>query len=166
MLPVDEKFTHLNIVVYKYACSIYLSKQSKSLKGQDIYNVVYQWGAEGNDLTRPLRYGCRTPYDRTLCNHNSIVSILLGGILISISTCILLWYTILPADFFLQVSNRLYSCTRSCVLYLHNERMATIGLSASFKRQMTLTLSVLHKIQPKKRLALPIKDVLCYLLLS
>ncbi|XP_060599153.1 uncharacterized protein LOC132752786 isoform X4 [Ruditapes philippinarum] len=45
----------------------------KAEPGQDIYNVVYQWGAEGNDLTRPLRYGCRTPYDRTLCNHNSII---------------------------------------------------------------------------------------------
>lgn len=43
-------------------------------QGQDIYNVVYQWGAEGNDISRPLRYGCRTPYDRSLCNHNTIVS--------------------------------------------------------------------------------------------
>ncbi|XP_053393166.1 uncharacterized protein LOC128555276 isoform X4 [Mercenaria mercenaria] len=45
----------------------------KAERGQDIYNVVYQWGAEGEDLTRPLRYGCRTPYDRTLCNHNTII---------------------------------------------------------------------------------------------
>lgn len=41
----------------------------------DIYNVVYGWGAEGNNLQRPLQYGCRTPYDKHLCNHNIIVSI-------------------------------------------------------------------------------------------
>lgn len=40
---------------------------------QEIYNVVYEWGHEGDDLRRPLRYGCRTPYDKSLCNHNSII---------------------------------------------------------------------------------------------
>ena len=35
---------------------------------------MYDWGAEGNNLQRPLQYGCRTPADRTLCNHNIIVS--------------------------------------------------------------------------------------------
>ena len=43
-------------------------------QGEEIYNVVYNWGAEGNDVNRPLRYGCRTPYDKSRCNHNTIVS--------------------------------------------------------------------------------------------
>ncbi|KAL4240119.1 Cysteine-rich secretory protein 2 [Mactra antiquata] len=46
----------------------------KADRDQEIYNVVYSWGAEGNDVNRPLRYGCRTPYDKSLCNHNTIVT--------------------------------------------------------------------------------------------
>ncbi|XP_056017192.1 uncharacterized protein LOC125672284 isoform X4 [Ostrea edulis] len=43
-------------------------------KPSQVYNLVYDWGAEGNDVSRPLAYGCRTPDDRERCNHNVIVS--------------------------------------------------------------------------------------------
>lgn len=45
----------------------------KAEPGEDIHNVVYGWGNEGNDVRRPLRYGCRTPYDKSRCNHNVII---------------------------------------------------------------------------------------------
>lgn len=39
-----------------------------------VYNVVYDWGAEGSDVDQRQNVGCRTPDDRERCNHNSIVS--------------------------------------------------------------------------------------------
>ncbi|XP_048764455.1 uncharacterized protein LOC125672284 isoform X2 [Ostrea edulis] len=42
-------------------------------KPSQVYNLVYDWGAEGNDVSRPLAYGCRTPDDRERCNHNVII---------------------------------------------------------------------------------------------
>lgn len=38
-----------------------------------VYNIVYDWDREGSDLTRKLATGCRTPYDRSLCNHHIIM---------------------------------------------------------------------------------------------
>ncbi|XP_052791303.1 uncharacterized protein LOC128225240 [Mya arenaria] len=43
----------------------------KADQGEEIYNVVYEWGTEGGDLRKPLQYGCRTPADKSLCNHNT-----------------------------------------------------------------------------------------------
>ncbi|XP_062586206.1 uncharacterized protein LOC134247824 [Saccostrea cucullata] len=42
-------------------------------KSSQTYNIVYDWGAEGNDVFQKLTYGCRTPDDRERCNHNVII---------------------------------------------------------------------------------------------
>lgn len=39
-----------------------------------VYNIVYDWGAEGSGVDQRQNVGCRTPDDRERCNHNSIVS--------------------------------------------------------------------------------------------
>ncbi|OWF35216.1 uncharacterized protein LOC110443193 isoform X1 [Mizuhopecten yessoensis] len=39
-----------------------------------IYNIVYDWNAEGTDLNNELETGCRTPYDRSLCNHHLVMN--------------------------------------------------------------------------------------------
>ncbi|XP_069122935.1 uncharacterized protein [Argopecten irradians] len=39
-----------------------------------IYNIVYDWNAEGTDLSNKLETGCRTPYDRALCNHHLVMN--------------------------------------------------------------------------------------------
>lgn len=38
-----------------------------------VYNIVYDWGAEGSDVAQRLNKGCRTPDDRESCNHNVII---------------------------------------------------------------------------------------------
>ncbi|XP_061166101.1 probable ATP-dependent RNA helicase DDX46 [Saccostrea echinata] len=42
-------------------------------KSSQAYNIVYDWGAEGNDVFQRLTSGCRTPDDRERCNHNVII---------------------------------------------------------------------------------------------
>ncbi|XP_060063474.1 uncharacterized protein LOC132543937 [Ylistrum balloti] len=39
-----------------------------------IYNIVYDWNAEGTDVTTERETGCRTPYDRSLCNHHLVMN--------------------------------------------------------------------------------------------
>ncbi|XP_033754547.1 uncharacterized protein LOC117337595 isoform X2 [Pecten maximus] len=39
-----------------------------------IYNIVYDWNAEGTALSNELETGCRTPYDRSLCNHHLVMN--------------------------------------------------------------------------------------------
>uniref|UniRef100_A0A8W8MV43 SCP domain-containing protein n=3 Tax=Magallana gigas TaxID=29159 RepID=A0A8W8MV43_MAGGI len=38
-----------------------------------VYNIIYDWGAEGSDVNQRQNVGCRTPDDREKCNHNSII---------------------------------------------------------------------------------------------
>lgn len=38
-----------------------------------VYNIVYDWGAEGSDVDQRQNVGCRTPEDRERCNHSSII---------------------------------------------------------------------------------------------
>lgn len=45
----------------------------KVQNGGNIYNIVYDWGSEGYNTRQALKYGCRTPSDRELCNHNTII---------------------------------------------------------------------------------------------
>ncbi|GAB1599340.1 GLIPR1-like protein 1 isoform X2 [Argonauta hians] len=47
---------------------LYSSERSND---QAVYHVVYQWGNEGDDVTKELQTGCRTPNDRFSCNHNT-----------------------------------------------------------------------------------------------
>lgn len=46
----------------------------KSSKEKDIYTAVYDWASEGpfqNNIR--LETGCRTPADKTVCNHNTVI---------------------------------------------------------------------------------------------
>ncbi|CAG5135134.1 unnamed protein product, partial [Candidula unifasciata] len=38
-------------------------------QGARVYTVVYDWSIEGNNTNVELDHGCRTPKDRTRCNH-------------------------------------------------------------------------------------------------
>lgn len=40
-----------------------------------IYQVVFEWGNEGYDVDREMESGCRTPFDREQCNHNTNIMV-------------------------------------------------------------------------------------------
>lgn len=40
-----------------------------------IYQVVFEWGNEGYDVDQELATGCRTPFDREQCNHNTNIMV-------------------------------------------------------------------------------------------
>jgi len=40
-----------------------------------IYQVVFKWGNEGYDTGKEMESGCRTPFDREECNHNTNIMV-------------------------------------------------------------------------------------------